>query len=82
MTEIIYSDFRVIGGGLGGLSYAAGVVQIEAEMDSLAVVIPYCKVICTENFFTDTSWFALNTNGELNAPSMVTREKATENILG
>ena len=55
MAEMIYYDTSVIGSGLGELFNEAGFVQMEAEMDSLAVVIPNCQVICTENIFTASS---------------------------
>ena len=50
MTGKIYPD-NWFGGGSGGLCIAAGVVQVEAETDQLAVVSPHCQVISTENFY-------------------------------
>ena len=51
--------------------------------DPLAVVSPDCRVIGTENLFcADSSLFPRITNGNLNAPSIMTGEKAADHILG
>ena len=51
--------------------------------DPLAVVSPDCRVIGTENLFcADSSLFPQITNGNLNAPSIMTGEKAADHILG
>ena len=54
----------------------------DPEID-FAVVGPDCKVIGTETLFcADSSLFPRITNGNLNAPSIMTGEKAADHILG
>ncbi len=56
---------------------------MEAETDPLAVVSPSCQVISTENFLCkDSFFFSRITDGNLNALSIVTGEKAADHILG
>ena len=51
--------------------------------DPLAVVSPDCRIIGTDNLFcADSSVFPRITNGNLNAPSIMTGEKAADHILG
>lgn len=51
--------------------------------DPMAVVSPDCKVIGVENLrLADSSIFPRITNGNLNAPSIMTGEKASDHILG
>ena len=55
----------------------------EPEIDFDAVTSPDCKVIGTENLScADSSLFPRITNGNLNAPSIITGEKAADHILG
>ena len=51
--------------------------------DPLAVVDPECRVIGVDGLrVADSSIFPQDTNGNLNAPSMMTGEKASDQILG
>lgn len=51
--------------------------------DPMAVVSPDTKVIGFDNLFcADSSTFPRITNGNLNAPSIMTGEKASDHILG
>ena len=53
------------------------------ENDKNAVVDPETKVIGVENLrVADSSIFPRITNGNLNAPSIMTGEKAADHILG
>ena len=56
---------------------------MDAETDPLAVVSPNCQVISTENFLCrDSFFFPRITDGNLNALSIVTGEKAADHVLG
>jgi len=51
--------------------------------DPLAVVDPTCKFIGIDRLrLADSSIFPRITNGNLNAPSIMTGEKAADHILG
>jgi choline dehydrogenase len=51
--------------------------------DRMAVVDPECRVIGVEGLrVADSSIFPQVTNGNLNAPSIMTGEKAADHILG
>lgn len=51
--------------------------------DPMAVVSPDCRVIETENLYcADSAIFPRITNGNLNAPSIMTGEKAADHIKG
>ena len=54
-----------------------------AADDPTAVVDPECRVIGVEGLrVADSSIFPRVTNGNLNAPSIMTGEKASDHILG
>ena len=51
--------------------------------DPMSVVDPECRVIGVERLrVADSSIFPRVTNGNLNAPSIMTGEKAADHILG
>ncbi|MEO1541064.1 MAG: GMC oxidoreductase, partial [Pseudomonadota bacterium] len=51
--------------------------------DPMAVVDPECRVIGVEGLrLADSSIFPRITNGNLNAPSIMSGEKAADHILG
>ena len=63
--------------------HPCGTCRLGSETDPFAVVSPDCQVIGTENLFcADSSLFPRITNGNLNAPSIMTGEKAADHILG
>ena len=63
--------------------HPCGTCRLGAVDDPFAVVSPNCRVIGTENLFcADSSVFPRITNGNLNAPSIMTGEKAADHILG
>ena len=63
--------------------HPCGTCRMGAPDDPLAVVSPDCRVIGTDNLFcADSSLFPRITNGNLNAPSIMTGEKAADHILG
>ncbi len=63
--------------------HPCGTCRLGRVTDPLAVVSPNCQVIGTENLFcADSSLFPRITNGNLNAPSIMTGEKAADHILG
>jgi choline dehydrogenase len=54
-----------------------------AADDPMAVVDPHCRVIGVDGLrVADSSIFPRITNGNLNAPSIMTGEKAADHILG
>ena len=54
-----------------------------SDTDKFAVVDPETKVIGVQNLrVVDSSVFPRITNGNLNAPSIMTGEKAADHILG
>ena len=56
---------------------------MEAETDPLAVVSPNCQLISTKSFLCKASFFFSRiADGNMNALSIVTREKAADHILG
>ncbi len=62
--------------------HPCGTVRMGAESDAGAVVDPECRVIGVENLrVADSSIFPQITNGNLNAPSIMTGEKAASLIL-
>jgi len=63
--------------------HPCGTCKLGAETDPMAVVAPDCHVIGTEGLYcADSSLFPRITNGNLNAPSIMTGEKASDHILG
>lgn len=51
--------------------------------DPLAVVDPQCRVIGVENLrVVDSSVFPTITNGNINGPTIMVAEKASDHILG
>lgn len=63
--------------------HPCGTCRIGAEDDRHAVVDPECRVIGVEGLrVADSSIFPHITNGNLNAPSIMVGEKASDHILG
>ena len=63
--------------------HPCGTMKMGAKDDPLAVVDPECRVIGVEGLrVADSSIFPRITNGNLNAPSIMTGEKAADHILG
>ena len=63
--------------------HPCGTVRMGAADDPGAVVDPQCRVIGVENLrVADSSIFPRITNGNLNAPSIMTGEKAADHVLG
>jgi len=63
--------------------HPCGTARMGAKDDPLAVVDPECRVIGVEGLrLADSSIFPRITNGNLNAPSIMTGEKAADHILG
>ncbi|MEZ5810825.1 MAG: choline dehydrogenase [Rhizobiaceae bacterium] len=63
--------------------HPCGTCRIGAGDDPMAVVDPECRVIGVEGLrVADSSIFPRITNGNLNAPSIMTGEKAADHILG
>ncbi|MGU3574724.1 choline dehydrogenase [Brucellaceae bacterium C25G] len=63
--------------------HPCGTCKMGAIDDPMAVVDPECRVIGVENLrVADSSIFPRITNGNLNAPSIMTGEKAADHILG
>ncbi|GGE07351.1 oxygen-dependent choline dehydrogenase [Aureimonas endophytica] len=63
--------------------HPCGANRMGAADDPLAVVDPQCRVIGVEALrVADSSIFPRVTNGNLNAPSIMTGEKAADHILG
>jgi choline dehydrogenase len=63
--------------------HPCGTCRMGAVSDPLAVVDPQCRVIGVEGLrVADSSIFPQVTNGNLNAPSIMTGEKAADHILG
>jgi choline dehydrogenase len=63
--------------------HPCGTMRMGAADDPLAVVDPDCKVIGIDRLrLADSSIFPRITNGNLNAPSIMTGEKAADHILG
>jgi len=63
--------------------HPCGTMRMGAAHDPLAVVDPDCKVIGIDRLrLADSSIFPSITNGNLNAPSIMTGEKAADHILG
>ncbi len=63
--------------------HPCGTARMGRRDDSLAVVDPECRVIGVEGLrVADSSIFPRVTNGNLNAPSIMTGEKAADHILG
>jgi len=63
--------------------HPCGTARIGAASDKMAVVDPECRVIGVEGLrVADSSIFPQITNGNLNAPSIMTGEKAADHILG
>nr|WP_152046543.1 choline dehydrogenase [Aureimonas psammosilenae] len=63
--------------------HPCGAARMGAADDPLAVVDPECRVIGVEALrVADSSIFPRVTNGNLNAPSIMTGEKAADHILG
>ena len=63
--------------------HPCGTCRMGAKSDPMAVVDPECRVIGVEGLrVADSSIFPQITNGNLNAPSIMTGEKASDHILG
>ncbi|EAR49740.1 choline dehydrogenase [Oceanicola granulosus HTCC2516] len=63
--------------------HPCGTCRMGAADDPTAVVDPECRVIGVEGLrVADSSIFPRITNGNLNAPSIMTGEKAADHILG
>ena len=63
--------------------HPCGSCRMGAEDDPMAVVDPECRVIGVDGLrLADSSIFPRITNGNLNAPSIMTGEKASDHILG
>ncbi|WP_353474839.1 choline dehydrogenase [Salipiger sp. H15] len=63
--------------------HPCGSCRMGAASDPMAVVDPECRVIGVEGLrVADSSIFPQITNGNLNAPSIMTGEKAADHILG
>ncbi len=63
--------------------HPCGTCKIGAASDPMAVVDPQCRVIGVEGLrVADSSIFPRVTNGNLNGPSIMTGEKASDHILG
>ena len=63
--------------------HPCGTCRMGASSDNAAVVDPNCRVIGVEGLrVVDCSVFPRITNGNLNAPTIVTAEKAADAILG
>jgi choline dehydrogenase len=63
--------------------HPCGTCKMGAASDKMAVVDPECRVIGLEGLrVADSSIFPRITNGNLNAPSIMTGEKAADHILG
>ncbi len=63
--------------------HPCGTCKMGAADDPMAVVDPECRVIGVERLrVADSSIFPRITNGNLNAPSIMTGEKASDHILG
>jgi choline dehydrogenase len=63
--------------------HPCGTCRMGRASDPLAVVDPECRVIGVEGLrVADSSIFPQVTNGNLNAPSIMTGEKAADHILG
>jgi len=63
--------------------HPCGTCKMGAADDPMAVVDPECRVIGVEGLrVADSSIFPQITNGNLNAPSIMVGEKASDHILG
>lgn len=63
--------------------HPCGTCKMGATSDPMAVVDPQCRVIGIEGLrVADSSIFPRVTNGNLNGPSIMTGEKASDHILG
>ncbi|MEM7463081.1 MAG: choline dehydrogenase [Pseudomonadota bacterium] len=63
--------------------HPCGSCKMGSEKDPFAVVDPQCRVIGVDALrVADSSIFPQITNGNLNAPSIMTGEKAADHILG
>ncbi|MEM9139235.1 MAG: GMC oxidoreductase, partial [Pseudomonadota bacterium] len=63
--------------------HPCGTCKMGAADDPMAVVDPDCRVIGVESLrLADSSIFPRITNGNLNGPSIMTGEKASDHILG
>jgi choline dehydrogenase len=63
--------------------HPCGTCRMGKADDPMAVVDPQCRVIGVEGLrVADSSIFPQVTNGNLNAPSIMTGEKAADHILG
>jgi choline dehydrogenase len=63
--------------------HPCGTARMGRRDDPMAVVDPECRVIGVDGLrVADSSIFPRVTNGNLNAPSIMTGEKAADHILG
>ena len=72
-----------IGQAVESAYHPCGTCRMGAADDALAVIDPECRVIGVEGLrVVDSSIFPRITNGNLNGPSMMVGEKASDLILG
>lgn len=72
-----------IRGAVESAYHPCGTARMGRASDPMAVVDPECRVIGVEGLrLADSSIFPRITNGNLNAPSIMTGEKAADHILG
>ncbi|TIP59943.1 GMC oxidoreductase, partial [Mesorhizobium sp.] len=63
--------------------HPCGTCKMGRKDDPMSVVDPQCRVIGVDGLrIADSSIFPRVTNGNLNAPSIMTGEKAADHILG
>ena len=63
--------------------HPCGTCKMGSEKDAMAVVDPQCRVMGIEGLrVADSSIFPSITNGNLNAPTLMVGEKASDHILG
>ncbi|MGB0912780.1 MAG: GMC oxidoreductase, partial [Phaeobacter italicus] len=63
--------------------HPCGTCKMGAADDPMSVVDPECRVIGVDGLrVADSSIFPRITNGNLNGPSIMTGEKASDHILG
>ena len=86
MIDVLLRHFPKLKPAVSGIESAfhpCGTARIGRADDPTAVVDPECRVIGVERLrVADSSIFPRVTNGNLNAPSIMTGEKAADHILG
>ena len=74
---------RFIAGAVESAYHPCGTCRMGAEGDDLAVVDAECRVIGMDGLrIADSSVMPRITNGNLNAPTIMIGEKASDHILG